>query len=211
MKEKSNSQNDKALITQKKILEAATQIFSEKGFCGARVDEIAARAKVNKAMIYYYFESKEKLLKELINGYRTETSEVVGKLAKNIDWNDEEQADKFYEELFDYMEVKKDILRIIIIEALKTSSSDVTIFDTLLPSLEFKLNKLQEKCISIDDSVGLMLYSFFFSMVPGSVFLALGDRWSDFYGFDRETTKKRFREVFREFRKVYYKSAIKEK
>lgn len=47
-----------------------------------------------------------------------------------------------------------------------------------------------------------MLYSFFFSMVPGAVFLALGDRWSEFYGFDRVETKKRFREVFREFRKA---------
>lgn len=211
MKVNSNLQNDKAQITQKKILDAATQVFSEKGFGGARVDEIAARAKVNKAMLYYYFENKEKLLEELINRYREETSQIVKKLAKDIDWNDEEQADKVYEKLFDYMEERKDILRIILIEALKASSSDVTIFNTLLPSLEFKINKLKEKGISTEDSIGLMLYSFFFSLVPGAVFLALGDRWSDFYGFDREKTKKRFREVFREFRKTYYKSAIKEK
>jgi len=211
MKGNSNLQNDKAQVTQQKILDAATEVFSEKGFYGARVDEIANRAKVNKAMLYYYFENKEKLLEELIKKYREESGKIVENLIKNTDWNDEEQADKFYEELFDYMEVKKDILRIIIIEALKTSSSDVTIFNILLPSLEVKLSKLQERCISIDDSVGFMLYSFFFSMVPGTVFLALGDRWSDFYGFDRKKTKERFREVFREFRKAYFKSAIKEK
>lgn len=209
MSVKSNSHNDKAQITQEKILEAATQVFSEKGFYGARVDEIAVRAKVNKAMLYYYFDNKEKLLAELIKRFREETSKVLGSLAKNIDWDDEEQTDKFSEELFNYMEVKKDILRIIIIESLKASSSDVTIFNTLLPSLELKLNKLEEKGISIDDSIGLMLYSFFFSMVPGAVFLILGDRWSDFYGFDREQTKKRFREVFREFRNAYFKSVTK--
>ena len=211
MKENSNLQNDKAQITQKKILDAATQVFSEKGFYGARVDEIAARAGVNKAMLYYYFKNKEKLFEELIKRYREESAEITGNLLKNTDWNDEGQADKFYEELFDYMEEKKDILRIIIVEALKTSSSDDTIFNILLPSLEFNLSKLGDKSILIDDSVGFMLYSFFFSMVPGSVFLALGDRWANFYGFDREKTKKRFKELFREFRKTYFKSAIKEK
>ena len=211
MKENSNLQIDKAQITQQKILDAATQVFSEKGFYGARVDEIAVRAGVNKAMLYYYFKNKEKLFEELIKRYREESSKIIGNLVNNTDWNDEGQADKFYEDLFDYLETKKDILRIIIIEALKTSSSDDTIFNILLPSLEFNLSKLQDKTIIIDDSIGFMLYSFFFSMVPGSVFLALGDRWADFYAFDREKTKKRFKEVFRQFRKTYYKSVIREK
>ncbi len=209
MRVKSNLQNDKAQITRQKILDAATNVFSEKGFDGARVDEIAARAKVNKAMLYYYFENKEKLLEEIINMYREETREVIGSFSKNIDWNDEEYTDKLFQEVFNYMEGKKDILRIIIIEALKASSSDDTIFNTILPSLELKLNKLEEKGLSTDDVTGVMLYSFFFSLMPGIVFLTLGDRWSDFYGFDREKTKNRFREMFREFRNTYFKSVTK--
>jgi TetR/AcrR family transcriptional regulator len=47
--------------TQNKLLQAATEVFSEMGFAGARVDEIARRAKANKAMIYYHFGSKDKL------------------------------------------------------------------------------------------------------------------------------------------------------
>lgn len=48
-------------ITRKKILEAADEIFANKGLAGARVDEIAKMAGVNKRMIYAYFESKENL------------------------------------------------------------------------------------------------------------------------------------------------------
>lgn len=48
-------------ITRKKILEAAEEIFATKGLAGARVDEIAKMAGVNKRMIYAYFESKENL------------------------------------------------------------------------------------------------------------------------------------------------------
>lgn len=43
------------------ILEAATREFTEKGFGGARIDAIAARAKVNKRMLYHYFGDKEAL------------------------------------------------------------------------------------------------------------------------------------------------------
>src|SRR5512140_2177242 len=43
------------------ILTAAAQVFAAKGFGGARVDEIAARANVNKAMLYYHVGGKEEL------------------------------------------------------------------------------------------------------------------------------------------------------
>jgi AcrR family transcriptional regulator len=49
--------------TKRRILAAALHEFSAKGISGARVDAIAARAKVNKAMLYYYFGSKEGLFR----------------------------------------------------------------------------------------------------------------------------------------------------
>jgi len=50
-----------ALSTQQRILHAARQVFIERGKDGARVDAIARRGKVNKALIYYYFSSKDQL------------------------------------------------------------------------------------------------------------------------------------------------------
>ena len=47
--------------TRKRILAAARAEFARKGLGGARVDEIAARSKANKRMIYHYFGSKEQL------------------------------------------------------------------------------------------------------------------------------------------------------
>ena len=43
------------------LLAAAVAAFSEKGFAGARVDEIAAAAGVNKQLVYHYFENKQGL------------------------------------------------------------------------------------------------------------------------------------------------------
>ncbi len=55
--------------SKQRILEAAKHIFANKGLDGARVDEIAAKAKINKRMIYHYFESKEGLYMEVFRQY----------------------------------------------------------------------------------------------------------------------------------------------
>lgn len=56
--------------TSAAILAAAIKEFTEKGFGGARVDEIARRAGANKRSLYYYFEDKEALyLAVLENAY----------------------------------------------------------------------------------------------------------------------------------------------
>lgn len=43
------------------LLAAAERIFAERGLAGARTEEIAAAAGVNKALLHYYFDTKEKL------------------------------------------------------------------------------------------------------------------------------------------------------
>jgi AcrR family transcriptional regulator len=47
--------------TRRRILDAATSEFAAKGLAGARVNEIARRARINKRMLYHYFGDKEAL------------------------------------------------------------------------------------------------------------------------------------------------------
>jgi TetR/AcrR family transcriptional regulator len=47
--------------TRRRILDAATDEFAAKGLAGARVNEIARRARINKRMLYHYFGDKEAL------------------------------------------------------------------------------------------------------------------------------------------------------
>lgn len=47
--------------TEDKIAEAAREVFVEKGMAGARMQEIADKAGINKSLLHYYFRSKEKL------------------------------------------------------------------------------------------------------------------------------------------------------
>ena len=58
--------------TRRDILETASREFALNGLSGARIDEIAARTKSSKRMIYYYFGDKEGLyVQSLENAYRT--------------------------------------------------------------------------------------------------------------------------------------------
>lgn len=56
--------------TKARILDAAIEEFSAKGFAGARVSEIAARAGVNQQLIAYYFGGKEGLYREIGRWWR---------------------------------------------------------------------------------------------------------------------------------------------
>ena len=47
--------------TRRRILKAATEVFAERGFDGARVDRIAAKARINKQLLYHHFGNKDEL------------------------------------------------------------------------------------------------------------------------------------------------------
>jgi len=51
--------------TKQQILEAARKVFIRKGLDGARMQEIANEAGINKALLHYYFRSKEKLFNHI--------------------------------------------------------------------------------------------------------------------------------------------------
>ena len=53
--------SERSAETRQRILDAALREFAANGLAGARTETIATAAGVNKALIYYYFESKEKL------------------------------------------------------------------------------------------------------------------------------------------------------
>ena len=52
----------KDTTTEEKILAAAKKVFMQKGMTGARMQDIADEAGINKAMLHHYFRNKEKLL-----------------------------------------------------------------------------------------------------------------------------------------------------
>lgn len=65
-----------------RIIKAALDEFSNFGLNGARVDRIAQKAQINKAMIYYYFSSKENLYSEAVKAF---FGSLINKIKDSID------------------------------------------------------------------------------------------------------------------------------
>lgn len=66
--------------TEEKIAEAAREVFVEKGMAGARMQEIADKAGINKSLLHYYFRSKEKLFDFVFAKIMKKIGNMLGKV-----------------------------------------------------------------------------------------------------------------------------------
>jgi AcrR family transcriptional regulator len=66
MAERVKRQRLKPEVRREKLLEAATEVFAERGYEGARVEQIADVAQVSPGLLYRHFEGKQELYEELL-------------------------------------------------------------------------------------------------------------------------------------------------
>ncbi|MFP5069894.1 TetR/AcrR family transcriptional regulator [Pseudonocardia nantongensis] len=101
--------------TRADILDEATAEFAERGFAGARVDEIAARTRTTKRMLYYYFGSKQGLylavLERAYVGIRALEQDL-----KVADLSPARAVRAVAELTFDHHEAHPDFIRLVAIE-----------------------------------------------------------------------------------------------
>jgi len=86
---------------QRDILKAARAEFAAFGLAGARVDRIAAEARLNKRMLYYYFQNKEGLFTAVLEQVYAE----LCALAENLEVEEGDPLDRlavFVEQVFDH-------------------------------------------------------------------------------------------------------------
>jgi AcrR family transcriptional regulator len=101
--------------TRAEILEVATREFADRGYAGARVDEIADRMRTTKRMIYYYFGSKEGLFVAVLE--RAYTAIREAEQAVDVDHLEPQAAIRRLAELtFDHHESHPDFIRLVSIE-----------------------------------------------------------------------------------------------
>jgi len=67
----------RSVETRAGIMKAAARIFAESGLAGARTDAIADAAGVNKALLYYYFKSKESLYQAVLEDHVSEFNKIA--------------------------------------------------------------------------------------------------------------------------------------
>ncbi|MCD0471369.1 MULTISPECIES: TetR/AcrR family transcriptional regulator [unclassified Flavobacterium] len=100
--------NDKKI----QILEVAERLFSDKGFEGTSIRDISKEAKINIAMISYYFGSKERLLEALIL-YKTSDLKLKLENLLNEDLEPLDKVNKLIEIYINRISCNKGIFRVL--------------------------------------------------------------------------------------------------
>lgn len=97
------------------ILAVATKEFADKGYSGARVDEIAAKTSTSKRMIYYYFNDKEGLYVAVLEAAYAGIRQIERGL--NLEGlSPVEALRRLAEFTFDYQNANPDFVRLVMVE-----------------------------------------------------------------------------------------------
>ena len=111
--------------TEEKILEAASEVFTEKGFAGTRTRDIAEKAGINLALLNYYFRSKEKLFEQVM---KIKVVLLFGKILPiliNEKTSLEEKIDLASEKYFEILS-KNPNLPLFVISEIQKKNSNIT-------------------------------------------------------------------------------------
>ncbi len=107
--------------TRKTIIDAAVEVFAQKGYEKATVDEIAARAQVAKGTVFYSFKSKEDIFFAIIEyGTRTFTEFVQSRSSQGANAN--ERLDMAYQAAFEFFEQYNSFCTVLVSELWRIQS-----------------------------------------------------------------------------------------
>jgi AcrR family transcriptional regulator len=178
----------------RKILEAALDEFQKKGFDGARVDEIASKAGVNKALIYYYFESKEKILEAIFEEMTKDFVEGKSKALTGDQTNNDVLENHL--QTMGSRELMKDIVTVAFTESLKERGRPNYLFD-LVDGVMLGILKEQAVRKGTELDLKTRISLFFFATMPEIVYIMLGEKLAKYFNVEIDIFEKTFKEVYK--------------
>lgn len=190
---------------KERIINASKQLFSKKGYDSTTVSEIAEKSNVTKALIYYYFKSKEDILDYLIQSLminaasiamdfiHTNIEDMINSgsldiLPDRLHFINEkatqdflQNAHIFYKRVLDYALKNRAIIRILMLESLKGSKHKNALFQLINFTKSRDVNPILKTIAQADSdfvyTTDMILFKFFFSIVPLVNFAAYYDEY----------------------------------
>ncbi len=203
-----------------KILNAAENLFSEKGFEATRVNDISELAKVNKALIYYYFESKKEILDTLFNSLIEDVKviffdeETISKIMdiKNIDLYNK-SVEIWINKVLDFLISKRKIIKVLLKQALNTVESKPLLFSISDILINQEIKKISEKydvlkANSKSEFSQIMVTEFFTGFMPMINFVAFYDDWISYYNFSEVDLRNNFVQAFKDTHLAYHEKRL---
>lgn len=196
------AKNNMGIKTKNKILDAARTLFNEKGIDNTGVDEIAEKAGITKAMIYYHFDSKESIILQLVSIL---LDNIMAEL--RLEQGDNATPASMNDHVGKMMKVwreNKEIGLFIITKGIKDEETFSKIIKISLPFFELLIanrkGNSESKGLGKEDSEKLFKL-ILFNTLPMILSAVLMDKFLLEFELPEETLKAAFRD---EFVKVLY-------
>lgn len=217
-----NNDNPEA---KERILRASIELFSKKGFDATSVTEIAQSAEVTKALIYYYFRSKEEIMDSLVQSLLDKITSMTmdfvhanivqmiqaGRLdieKDRLTFATQEDITYFLENGYTYFEKVLDfaldnraIIRILMFESLKNSKNHNELFRLMSFTTENNNNPLLKTISEADSdfsySADMVMFKFFYTIFPLVNFAVYYDDYKTVSGQSDGELRSSFLRTFR--------------
>lgn len=191
--------SDNVSNSREMILEAAIKLFSDKGFNGTTINEIAKEAGLSQGMIYYIFESKDQLLVEILDSFKKELTRVFTAIYSKDEYSP-------YHGLWESGEIKegmeffiknRQLWIVLFSESLKSETGKenlIGIWDSLNKSIRQQL--LNDRGFSIEQGdLTRDLVDLFFVFMPAVLFSIFVEDWRKMRGYSEDDAHQGFASV----------------
>ena len=189
--------------TREKILRTAELVFAERGFDGARVDDIAKRAGVNKALIYYYFESKDEILNELFETLMEDGGQVQSESLTSIpDLSQKDMYRQFFEKSLEFALKHRSLIKIALIESMKANSKHSNLLKRCAAIIDTEVEYIgkvyEDKGLDFPyTKKDFVSMEFLMGVMPIFNYAVYFDKLMEMYEMSEEELKEQFIEAFR--------------
>jgi len=189
--------------TKTRILAVAEEIFSNVGFDGARVDDIAKKAGVNKALIYYYFKSKDEILETLFSSL---VEDAKNMLVKSMEGTPDVCTGDNYKKLFDmyihFITKKRKIIKVAISESAKTDAKPSVVMElgNMIINAEIESIRKEYEVQGLhfpEDKQEKMIMEFFTGFAPFLSYALYKDQWINQYNISETELQEKFYLAFK--------------
>jgi AcrR family transcriptional regulator len=172
--------------SREKILTAAEKLFAEHGFDKTTVDSIAAQAGINKALIYYHFDSKTEIIQTI---YERILEEIENTGSKSV----EDLHDQLMTELSGVGTFSQG-MRIMLMEAWKTDGGSDALIQFGLATVELEHPEL--KNLPKSEYRKALTNEFFTGFISFLMFSMLKERWCKYTSSDLKDAEENFIKLF---------------
>jgi AcrR family transcriptional regulator len=189
---------DPGKVTQQQILDASLKVFADNGYDGARMEQIAKQAGVNKSLIYYYFKGKRKIFDILIGSFYDDMLRILEPVLKPDLFEDPATVEHAFENMFRFLESRRDLISILLIETLKKGSGEMTLFKLIDNFFVREINLLdtifaRKEIPPEPESRDQRIVTEFFTLIgPLLLYVVLGQKWSSHFKTGKDDLRKQF-------------------